>query len=219
MFQYKASMSSEDRERVDEAVEAARETASAPVDAFAPMALSAETAPGMEDPTAPSGLGETVRNTASVSCPALGEAAVTASSVGTYGGPERKHVEDLNTTYHGETFDVTFVVNGDARLPAGASLEKIDGRNGSGFSLEVQPLPETDPDHIAFSQALESQEEGEPGGGEEEQLELKALRLELRYNGVRLDLDDCDVTATVTPNETLKNYRAPKAQPIPEGGI
>lgn len=218
VFQYKASMSSEDRERVDEAVEAARETASAPVDAFAPMALSAETAPGMEDPTAPSGLGETVRNTASVSCPALGEAAVTASSVGTYGGPERKHVEDLNTTYHGETFDVTFVVNGDARLPAGASLEKIDGRNGSGFSLEVQPLPETDPDHIAFSQALESQEEGEPGGGEEEQLELKALRLELRYNGVRLDLDDCDVTATVTPNETLKNYRAPKAQPIPEGG-
>lgn len=217
VFQYKASMSSEDRERVDEAVEAAREAASAPVDAFAPMALSAETAPGME-PSASGGLGETVRNTASVSCPALGEAAVTATSVGTYGGPERKHVEDLNTTYHGETFDVTFVVNGDARLPAGASLEKIDGRNGSGFSLEVQPLPETDPDHIAFAQALESQEEGEPGGGEEEQLELKALRLELRYNGVRLDLDDCDVTATVTPNETLKNYRAPKAQPIPEGG-
>lgn len=215
VFQYKASMSSEDRERVDEAVEAARETASAPVDAFAPMALSAETTPGME-PSASGGLGETVRNTASVSCPALGEAAVTASSVGTYGGPERKHVEDLNTTYHGETFDVTFVVNGDARLPAGASLEKIDGRNGSGFSLEVQPLPETDPDHIAFAQALESQEEGESDS--EEQLELKALRLELRYNGVRLDLDDCDVTATVTPNETLKNYRAPKAQPIPEGG-
>lgn len=215
VFQYKASMSSEDRERVDEAVEAARETASAPVDAFAPMALSAETTPGME-PSASGGLGETVRNTASVSCPALGEAAVTATSVGTYGGPERKHVEDLNTTYHGETFDVTFVVNGDARLPAGASLEKIDGRNGSGFSLEVQPLPETDPDHIAFAQALESQEEGESDS--EEQLELKALRLELRYNGVRLDLDDCDVTATVTPNETLKNYRAPKAQPIPEGG-
>lgn len=215
VFQYKASMSSEDRERVDEAVEAAREAASAPVDAFAPMALSAETAPGME-PSASGGLGETVRNTASVTCPALGEAAVTATSVGTYGGPERKHVEDLNTTYHGETFDVTFVVNGDARLPAGASLEKIDGRNGSGFSLEVQPLPETDPDHIAFAQALESQEEGESDS--EEQLELKALRLELRYNGVRLDLDDCEVTATVTPNEALKNYRAPKTQPIADGG-
>ena len=213
VFQYKASMSSEDRERVDEAVEAARETASAPVDAFAPMALSAETTPGME-PSASGGLGETVRNTASVSCPALGEAAVTATSVGTYGGPERKHVEDLNTTYHGETFDVTFVVNGDARLPAGTSLEKIDGREGNGFTLEIQKLPETDPDYITFAQALE--EDGD--SGDEEQLELQALRLDLRYNGVRLDLDDCEVTATVTPNEALKNYRAPKAQPIADGG-
>lgn len=213
VFQYKASMSSEDRERVDEAVEAARETASAPVDAFAPMALSAETAPGME-PSASGGLGETVRNTASVSCPALGEAAVTATSVGTYGGPERKHVEDLNTTYHGETFDVTFVVNGDARLPAGTSLEKIDGREGNGFTLEIQKLPETDPNYITFAQALE--EDGD--SGDEEQLELQALRLDLRYNGVRLDLDDCEVTATVTPNEALKNYRAPKAQPIADGG-
>lgn len=213
VFQYKASMSSEDRERVDEAVEAARETASAPVDAFAPMALSAETAPGME-PSASGGLGETVRNTASVTCHALGEAAVTATSVGTYGGPERKHVEDLNTTYHGETFDVTFVVNGDARLPAGASLEKIDGREGNGFTLEIQKLPETDPDYITFAQALE--EDGD--SGDEEQLELQALRLDLRYNGVRLDLDDCEVTATVTPNEALKNYRAPKAQPIADGG-
>lgn len=214
VFQYKASMSSEDRERVDEAVEAARETASAPVDAFAPMALSAETAPGMEDPSAPSGLGETVRNTASVTCPACGETAYTATSVGTYGGPERKHVEDLNTTYHGETFDVTFVVNGDARLPAGTSLEKIDGREGNGFTLEIQKLPETDPDYITFAQALE--EDGD--SGDEEQLELQALRLDLRYNGVRLDLDDCEVTATVTPNEALKNYRAPKTQPIADGG-
>ena len=35
------------------------------------------------------------------------------------------------------------------------------------------------------------------------------LGLELHYNGVALDLADCEVEAAVTPNEALKNYREP----------
>lgn len=208
VFQYKAGMSSEDRERVDEAIAAAKENAA--VDAFA-MPMSAEQ---------PVAAGETVRNTATVTCPACGEGVeYSASSQGTYNGLESKHIEDYIYTYNAETFDVTFTVNGDALLPPGISAERVEELGRGNFLLHVNKLDESTEEYRAFAEKITAKTEGEENGEEQtddssEQLELAVLGLELRYNSMKLDLSDCEVMATVTPNEKLLSYKPEKSTPV-----
>ena len=180
VFRYKARMSAEDRAGVDKAIQDG------------------------------SAAGETVRNTARAVCAGCGEEAeLTASSQGTYNGLESKHIEDYSQTYSGETFDVTFTVNGDAQLPAGMTAEKLDAISGEGLTLSVKELDESDEAYQAFAQAVEPEAEGEAGETDSQLIDLSVLGLELHYNGVALDLADCEVEAAVTPNEALKNYREP----------
>lgn len=181
VFRYKARMSAEDRAGVDKAIKDG------------------------------SAAGETVRNTARAVCAGCGEGAeLTASSQGTYNGLESKHIEDYSQTYSGETFDVTFTVNGDAQLPAGMTAEKLEAAGGEGLTLDVKELEESDEAYQTFAQAVEPEAEGEAEETDSQLLiDLSVLGLELHYNGVALDLADCEVEATVTPNEALKNYREP----------
>lgn len=145
--------------------------------------------------------GETVRNTAVAVCPASGgELEFSASARATYGGPESKHVESFSHVYEAEAFQVTFTVNGDAQLPVGMTAEKLEQTTGQGFEMTVQPLDETAGEYQAFAQHVEE---------DENLLDLQVLKIGLDYNGVQLDLADCDITAAVTPSEALLNYKKP----------
>lgn len=181
VFKYMARMSAADRESVDAAIKAA----------------------GAPDPILGIQTGkETVSNTAKAVC---GGQEFTATSQATYGGPASKHVEDFTQTYSGETFDVTFTVNGDAQLPAGMTAEKLDAMGGEGLALEVKELDEASEEYQSFAKEIEP----ETDETDSQLLDFSVLGLELRYNGVALDLADCEVEASVTPNEALKNYREP----------
>ena len=145
--------------------------------------------------------GETVRNTAVAVCPASGgELEFSASARATYGGPESKHVESFSHVYEAEAFQVTFTVNGDAQLPVGMTAEKLEQTTGQGLRLTVDVLDETIGEYQAFAQHVEE---------DENLLDLQVLKLGLDYNGVQLDLADCDITAAVMPSEALLNYKKP----------
>ncbi len=147
--------------------------------------------------------GETVRNTAVAVCPASGgELEFSASARATYGGPESKHVESFSHVYEAEAFQVTFTVNGDAQLPVGMTAEKLEQTTGQGFEMTVQPLDETAGEYQAFAALTETDEEAAL-------LDMQVLKVGMRYNGVTLNLEDCDITAAVTPTDALRNYQEP----------
>lgn len=208
VFQYKASMSSEDRERVDEAIAAAKENAA--VDAFA-MPMSAEQ---------PAAAGETVRNTATVTCPACGEGVeYSASSQGTYNGLESKHINSETFSYSGETFDVVFTVDGDAILPPGISAARAEELGRGAFLFQVTELDESTEEYRAFAEKISAKTEGEESADDSsEQLELAVLGLELRYNSMKLDLSDCEVMATITPNQAALLDKAEPPKTTTEDG-
>ena len=111
-------------------------------------------------------------------------------------------MESFSHVYEAEAFQVTFTVNGDAQLPVGMTAEKLEQTTGQGFEMTVQPLDETAGEYQAFAALTETDEEAAL-------LDMQVLKVGMRYNGVTLNLEDCDITAAVTPTDALRNYQEP----------
>ena len=74
----------------------------------------------------------------------------------------------------------------DAQLPVGMTAEKLEQTTGQGFEMTVQPLDETAGEYQAFAALTETDEEAAL-------LDMQVLKVGMRYNGVTLNLEDCDI--------------------------
>lgn len=120
---------------------------------------------------------------------------------------------DKSFEYEDEVFHISFHVTGNAvmtdemmpeDMKDAADAETAVGEEGEEiaekYQFKVKVLDEDSEEYQEFKEYAETTKEGE------HQLLLNVMKFSLFYEGIELDLTDCEVMAEITPTEELAEY-------------